>query len=180
MHEMYAGECVSFRLSAVWGRGMHACMQAPWKPSGYLQDCPVESSKMRAVVPTILCESDGMRPRERRSLATMRYVVLEALALLWRRLRLGSASGVVCAAAHDHVGGSRLPGDHCREGCEGLGGGQSAYNVQRGSARRNASRTRVDSPVARAAMYRGWANRQPMWDKQAQGDCADGRLARVG
>jgi hypothetical protein len=31
--------------------------------------------------------------------------------LLWRRLRLGSASGVVCAAAHDHVGGSRLLGD---------------------------------------------------------------------
>ena len=49
-----------------------------------------------------------------------------------------------------------------------------------GSARRNASRTRVDSPVARAAMYRDWANRQPGWDKQAQGDCADGRLARVG
>ena len=86
---------------------------------------------------------------------------MEALALLWRRLRLGSASGVVCAAAHDHVSCSRLPGDHYCKGCEELEAG-SQHNVQRGSARRNASRTRVDSPVARAAMYRGWANRQPM------------------
>ena len=38
-------------------------MQAPWKPGGYLQEGrggPVESSSMRAVVPTIFCESDDM------------------------------------------------------------------------------------------------------------------------
>jgi hypothetical protein len=38
------------------GSGL-ACMQAPWKPSGYLQDGPVGSSRMRAVVPTMFRES---------------------------------------------------------------------------------------------------------------------------
>lgn len=44
---------------------MHACMQAPWKPSGYLQEGrggPVGSSRMRAVVPTMFCESDEKDP----------------------------------------------------------------------------------------------------------------------
>lgn len=98
---------------------------------------------------------------------------------LGRRLGLRGAGGVVCAAAHDHLGLARLPGDHC-EGCEGLRGGRSVYKVPRGlPVWRNASRTRVDSPGARAAKYRGWANRQPAWDKRAQGDCADGRLVAV-
>lgn len=80
---------------------------------------------------------------------------------LGRRLGLRSAGGVVCAAAHDHLGLARLPGDHC-EGCEGLRAGRSVYKVPRGlPVWRNASRTRVDSPGARAAKYRGWANRQP-------------------
>jgi len=83
-------------------------------------------------MPATFCESDDMLSRRKGSVATVRLVVAKALALLWRRLGLGSASGVVCAAAHDHVGFSRLPGDHCSEGCEGLDGGQSAYNVQRG------------------------------------------------
>jgi hypothetical protein len=55
--------------------------------------------------------------------------MFEALALLWRRLRLGSASGVVCAAAHDHVGCGRLPGDHYLKGCEGLEAGSRCWDV---------------------------------------------------
>jgi hypothetical protein len=74
---------------------------------------------MRAVVPTMFCESDDMC----RCVEWKEFLKLEALALLWRRLRLGSASGVVCAAAHDHVGGSRLPGNHYCKGCEGLEAG---------------------------------------------------------
>ena len=62
--------------------------------------------------------------------------------------------------------------------CEELRGRRVSIYRPKGLVWRNASRTRVDSPGARAAKYRGWANRQPAWDKQAQGDCADGRACR--
>jgi hypothetical protein len=64
------------------------------------------------------------------------------------------------------------------ERCEELRGRRVSIYRPKGLVWRNASRTRVDSPGARAAKYRGWANRRPAWDKQAQGDCADGKACR--
>lgn len=55
---------------------------------------------------------------------------LTDLSSLWRRLGLGSASGVVCAAAHDHVGFGGLPGDHCERGVRELETGVSIYGAK--------------------------------------------------